>query len=156
MRPPLMLYYFMHQHQQVRKTDSSKAYVKKSFYQNVKGRRGTNSCKYRKSFRRHNQFLVVRSVSSRTSSRQVSWLISNNASGRLPGFPVTSWPTLLNYSDEIVQDLHLFPFSPDPALAESDTCCFLYSITETIPHTPLFFNTQFQINCPALQSMLSY
>ena len=34
--------------------------------------------------------------------------------GRLPGCPVTYWPSLLNYGDEFVQDLHLFPFSPEP------------------------------------------
>ena len=33
----------------------------------------------------------------------------------LPGCPVSFWHALPKYSDEFVQDSHLFPFSPDPA-----------------------------------------
>lgn len=50
----------------------------------------------------------------RTTQRQVSRLIYH-CFGRLPGCPVTYRPSLLNYGDEFVQDLHLFPFSPEPA-----------------------------------------
>ena len=50
----------------------------------------------------------------RTTQRQVSRLIYHRF-GRLPGCPVTYRPSLLNYGDEFVQDLHLFPFSPEPA-----------------------------------------
>ena len=66
---------------------------------------------------------VIIIISSRTAS--YSWLETllfpyNTKAGipayiSLPGCPVTYWPSLLNYGDEFVQDLHLFPFSPEPA-----------------------------------------
>ena len=50
----------------------------------------------------------------RTTSRQVSWLIDLHA---LPSSrsPSEFWHAFPKYSDEFVQDSHLFPFSPDPA-----------------------------------------
>ena len=70
---------------------------------------------------------VIIIISSRTAS--YSWLETllfpyNTKAGipayisllrPSPGCPVTYWPSLLNYGDEFVQDLHLFPFSPEPA-----------------------------------------
>ena len=71
---------------------------------------------------------VIIIISSRTAS--YSWLetllFPYNTKAGIPAyiiiasavFPVaqlTYWPSLLNYGDEFVQDLHLFPFSPEPA-----------------------------------------
>ena len=51
------------------------------------------------------------------SSGQVSRLIGSGSTSHriryLPGFPVICQRLLPNYGDEFVQDLHLFPFSPD-------------------------------------------
>ena len=87
----------------------------------------------------------------RTTQRQVSRLIYH-CFGRLPGCPVTYWPSLLNYGDEFVQDLHLFPFSPvqifhvvpliihnqDAIIHLTDTsriCIKLYVTTGSFYHT---------------------
>ena len=51
----------------------------------------------------------------RTTQRQVSRLIDHRIR-HLPGFPVIYRFLLLNYGDEFVQDLHLFPFSPEPII----------------------------------------
>ena len=40
-----------------------------------------------------------------------------------------TWPPLPKYSDEFVQDSHLFPFSPDPDHIRSDTRCFIQFLT---------------------------
>ena len=50
-----------------------------------------------------------------TAFRQVSRLIDHRIR-HLPGFPVIYRLLLLNYGDEFVQDLHLFPFSPEPII----------------------------------------
>lgn len=42
---------------------------------------------------------------------------------------------LHNYSDEFVQDFHLFPFSPDPVSADaeiSDTYCLIFHLFHDI------------------------
>ena len=50
-----------------------------------------------------------------TGPGQVSWLIHRREIRAFPAWrPVTYSLTLRNYSDEFVQDLHLFPFSPGP------------------------------------------
>ena len=48
-----------------------------------------------------------------TVLRQVSRL-KDHRIRHLPSFPVISRLLLPNYGDEFVQDLHLFPFSPEP------------------------------------------
>ena len=68
----------------------------------------------------------VKARAFRTTNRQVSWLIDLCAlpSSRLPS---EHWQALPKYSDEFVQDSHLFPFSPDPMQQNchlSDTCLF--------------------------------
>ena len=67
----------------------------------------------------------------RTTSRQVSWLIDLHA---LPSSrsPSEFWHAFPKYSDEFVQDSHLFPFSPDQnnLLISSDTYCFSIQLAE--------------------------
>ena len=58
----------------------------------------------------------------------------------LPGCPVSFWHALPKYSDEFVQDSHLFPFSPDPMrllCIHLTPVCFLYFFQKfvcTIPY----------------------
>ena len=59
----------------------------------------------------YNQLLVVWNKSP-YNDRQVSWLIVHRS--KPPSrFPSGLWLMLPKYSDEFVQDSHLFPFSPD-------------------------------------------
>ena len=77
--------------------------MKKSSYTQAKGSREKD--------KRYNQLLVIRDNYPRTNIRQVSWL-TDPCRSRLPGFPVTFWPWLPVYSDEIAQDFHLLLFYP--------------------------------------------
>ena len=56
----------------------------------------------------------------------------------LPGCPVSFWHALPKYSDEFVQDSHLFPFSPDPAEwghpAYLTPVCFIIKFVWTITY----------------------
>ena len=63
----------------------------------------------------YNQLLVAWNKCFCTALRQVSRL-KDLCIRHLPGFPVISRLLLPNYGDEFVQDLHLFPFSPKPAM----------------------------------------
>ena len=72
------------------------------------------------------------------SERQVSRLIHLHLC-RLPALPVAYWHKLRNYGDEFAQDLHLFPFSPNPtdvALTPSVS----YSIRHILPQYRAFCN----------------
>ena len=63
---------------------------------------------------RYNQLLVIWDPRPRTNIRQVSWLIiphTKQPSQFPSGCKNTKCFVLLKYSDEIVQDSHLFPFS---------------------------------------------
>ena len=76
---------------------------------------------------------------SRTNSRQVSWLADPRAMTAFP-IPLESVTVHDNghalpaYSDEIVQDFHLFPFYPRPQSGPRHQLLFtryvLYPITE--------------------------
>ena len=75
------------------------------------------------------QLLVVRNCKFPYNSR--AGLLAHRSSHRPPSrFPSgRTWPPLPKYSDEFVQDSHLFPFSPDPDHIRSDTRCFIQFLT---------------------------
>ena len=60
----------------------------------------------------------------------------------LPSSRVTSdmWQELHKYGDEFVQDSHLFPFSPKPAINAALTPSVSYSIRPILPYKSLLFN----------------
>ena len=61
----------------------------------------------------YNQLLVASSVRLRTSNQAglPAYRSSHPPSSQFPSDILASLP---NYGDEFVQDLHLFPFSPEP------------------------------------------
>ena len=65
-------------------------------------------------FHTYNQLLVALKQCFCTAFRQVSRL-EDHCIRHLPGLPVIYRLQLPNYGDEFVQDLHLLPFSPEPA-----------------------------------------
>ena len=100
----------------------------------------------------YNQLLVVWNIcvaitatySFCTAVRQVSRL-KDHRIRHLPGFPVISRPLLPNYGDEFVQDLHLFPFSPEPIICKKSFWSFrhltaTYSIEAILAHFHLQCN----------------
>ena len=63
--------------------------------------------------------------------RQVSRL-KDHRIHHLPSFPVISRLQLPNYGDEFVQDLHLFPFSPEPIVSTilpTPSCTYSISLS---------------------------
>ncbi len=87
--------------------------MKKTLYVKVKGLR-TLQDRYADAYRLFVQ-PVTRGFERKslcTAFRQVSRLI-DHCIGHLPGCPVIWRRQLLNYGDEFVQDLHLFPFSSE-------------------------------------------
>ena len=70
-----------------------------------------------------------------TALRQVSRLI-DPCIRHLPSFPVIHRLLLPNYGDEFVQDLHLFPFSPEPIndMIAPTPDCYIFSFLSNLSH----------------------
>ena len=92
-------------------TSRISVYKRKTLFYNLKKDR-IRACTHHK---RTTFLLVVWNNRFCTAIRQVSRL-EDHCIGHLPSFPVIYRLQLPNYGDEFVQDLHLFPFSPKPAM----------------------------------------